>query len=260
MSNSIIKAISAFILSFVVLINSFGNLIGVGDIIPTQPAEEITTVVNTFDTEAAEEFIAFFNEETAKIVNNGTYSYNRNCSYTDPIDVGGATDTLNSIIHTISENDNLDSVVGGFLGIGTFVATSTEYFGSHDDYKLKATNLCIDDITSFSEENGVYTFTIENDTNPKKNGSSAFARLTNDFTTEESIKETIAQFTSVVTVKEFNGDYENITVEVTVENGKITTINYSYDFDAELTVKAAVVSVSGTAATETVAAYTNIEY
>ena len=46
MSDNIIKSFSAIILAFVVFINTIGNIIGVGDIIPTQP-EETTTVAET---------------------------------------------------------------------------------------------------------------------------------------------------------------------------------------------------------------------
>ncbi len=44
MSNTIIKAISALILAFVIFINAIGNFIGIGDIINTEPA---TTEVQT---------------------------------------------------------------------------------------------------------------------------------------------------------------------------------------------------------------------
>ena len=69
-------------------------------------------------------------EEAAKAINAATaagatagYKWVRTSDYTQPIDVGGATDTLNKVIHMADPNANLDSVVGGFIGIGKKEAT-----------------------------------------------------------------------------------------------------------------------------------------
>lgn len=64
MSNGIIKIISAMILAFVVFINSIGNFIGVGDIIPTEPEE--TTVVEITGIGGEVEIVNYFNN----IINN----------------------------------------------------------------------------------------------------------------------------------------------------------------------------------------------
>ena len=56
------------------------------------------------------------NDATAKVY-KGNYKWERKCYFTSPIDVGGATDTLNGIIQGVDENASIDSVVGGFLGI-----------------------------------------------------------------------------------------------------------------------------------------------
>lgn len=197
------------------------------------------------------EFVAFLNAETAKAA-KGKYSYKRVCSYTDPIDVGGATDILNSIISAIDENSNLDTVVGGFLGIGTI----TE---AEDDYALKATTLKEADLTSFSYANGVYTFTLANVNNPKKTGATSLSRFTNDFITHEEVVEGVAEFTTAITVNETNVDYKDIKVQVTVEGGKITNITYSYAFAATLKLKA-VVTINGDGAAKLTATYSNIKY
>lgn len=264
---NIIKSISAFILAIIVAINAFGSFIGIGDIIPTEPA---TTVIETtvpeesttaLDEAAVAEFIAFYNAETAKIAESGSYSLNRNGAYTEPIDVGSATDILNSIISAIDESSNLDSVVGYFLGIGTYKAEvpAADGYRVREDYLLKAGALQAGDITSFSEENGVYKFTLENATNPKKTGATALSRFTNDFVTHEEVVDGIAEFTSAITVTETNAEYSNINVEVVVSEGKITDIKYSYDFDADITLKAGV-TINGTGSARTVGEYSNIAY
>lgn len=203
------------------------------------------------------EFVAFLNAETAKAA-KGTYNFNRNCEYTSPIDVGGATGILNGIISAIDENSNLDTVVGGFLGIGTKKGTYPKD-GLDEDYRLKATKLTEADLQNFSYADGVYSFTLANATNPKKTGATPISRFTNDFITHEEVVEGIADFTTAITVKETNVNYTNIKVKVTVESGKITNITYSYAFDATLALKAGV-TINGNGAAVTKATYSNIKY
>ena len=66
------------------------------------------------DAAAAAEAI---NAATAKAVAAG-YHWTRSAQYTQPIDVGNATGALNKIIQGIDSEASLDSVVGGFIGIG----------------------------------------------------------------------------------------------------------------------------------------------
>lgn len=64
MSATFCKSLSAIILAFVVFINSIGNFIGVGDIIPTEPEE--TTVVETTGIGGEIEIVDYFNN----VINN----------------------------------------------------------------------------------------------------------------------------------------------------------------------------------------------
>ncbi len=203
------------------------------------------------------EFVAFLNAETAKAA-KGTYNYNRNCSYTSPIDVGGATGILNGIISAIDENSNLDTVVGDFLGIGVKKGTYPKDDVS-EDYRIKATSLTEADLGSFTAANGVYTFTLANATNPKKTGATPLSRFTNDFITHEEVVDGIAGFTTAITVKDTTVNYKNIKVEVTVAEGKITNIKYSYAFDATLALKAGI-TINGNGAAVTKAEFSNIQY
>ena len=66
------------------------------------------------DAAAAAEAI---NAATAKAVAAG-YHWTRSAQYTQPIDVGSATSGLNTLIKGIDSEASLDSVVGGFIGIG----------------------------------------------------------------------------------------------------------------------------------------------
>ena len=66
------------------------------------------------DAAAAAEAI---NAATAKAVAAG-YHWTRSAQYTQPVDVGSATSGLNTLIKGIDPEASLDSVVGGFIGIG----------------------------------------------------------------------------------------------------------------------------------------------
>ena len=230
----------------------------------TTAAVEDTTLAEGETTAAAPaadmtkaEFVAFLNAETAKAA-KGTYNYNRNCSYTSPIDVGGATDILNGIIKAIDENSSLDTVVGDFLGIGVKKGTMPKD-GLKDDYQIKATKLTEADLGNFKAANGVYTFTLANATNPKKTNATPFSRFTNDFITHEEVVDGIAGFTTAITVKDTTVNYKDIKVTVTVTDGKISNIKYSYAFDAVLSLKA-VVTINGKGAAVTKAEFSNIKY
>ena len=225
-------------------------------------AEETTLAEGETAAPAADmskaEFVAFLNAETAKAA-KGSYNYNRDCSYTSPIDVGGATDTLNSIIKGIDENSSLDTVVGDFLGIGVKKGTMPKD-DLKDDYRIKATTLTEADLGDFSAKDGVYSFTLANATNPKKTGATPFSRFTNDFITHEEVVDGIAGFTTAIKVNSTTVNYKNIKVQVKVADGKITNIKYSYAFDAVLSLKALVVNIEGNGAAVTKAEFSNIKY
>ena len=222
-------------------------------------AEGDTTVAATGDMTAAE-FAAFYNAETAKIVKSGKYSFNRVCGYTKNIDLGSslATNAINGVITAIDENSNLDTVVGDFLGIGTKKGTLPKD-DVDSDYKIKAASLQAGDLGSFKASNGTYTFTLANATNPKKTGATPFSRFTNDFITHEEVVDGIAGFTTAIKVNSTTVNYKKINVTVTVADGKITSIKYSYEFDAQLSLKVGF-AITGTGAAKTNATFTAINY
>ena len=215
-------------------------------------------------------------EEAAKAINAATaaaatagYDWKRTSEYTQPIDVGNATETLNKVIHMVDANASLDSVVGGFLGIGKKDAKiekgkdAAECIGYHgSSYKLKATSLKASDLKDLTVSDGTYTFKLADVNTPKKDGSNALNRLTDDIVIQEEVSQEIKdQVGSAVTVTSLVGTYSNINVKVVIADGKLTEMTYSYDADvSELGLKVAVVSVKGTGAMHTEASYTNFVY
>ena len=235
------------------------------DVSTEEPSSEETSAEETSAPAADAEmtkadFVAFFNAETAKAA-KASYNYNRNCSYTDPIDVGSATDALNSLISSLSDGtEDINSVVGGFLGIGTKTG-SVPKDDPKSNYKLKAAALKEADLGSFSYADGVYSFTLANASNPQKDNSTPFARFSNDFITHQEVVDGVAEAAgSAITVTNTNVNYKNIKVEVKVEGGKIVNIKYSYAFDAVLNLKLAIIKIEGTGAAVTKAEFSNIKY
>lgn len=217
-------------------------------------------------------------EEAAKAINEATaaaaaagYTWNRTSEFTKDIDVGGstATNAINTVIQAVDSNANINSVVGGFIGIGTKDATiakgadAAEAIGYHgDSYKLKATSLEAADLQGLTKNGDTYTFTLANADTPKKDGATALNRLTDDIVTQEEVSAEIQeQVGSSIKVSSLVGTYSNIKVEVTITDGKLQKLTYSYDAEVtELGLKVAILTVKGTGAMHTEATYSDFVY
>mgnify|MGYP001773333770 FL=1 len=216
------------------------------------------------DAAAAAEAI---NAATAKAVAAG-YHWTRSAQYTQPIDVGNATGALNKIIQGIDSEASLDSVVGGFLGIGDkemdiekggSAAEQIEYHG--ENYALQATALQAGDLKNLKVDGNTYTFEIENASSPQHDKSTAMSRFTNDFLTQDEISSEIKGFISAASVNSAAIEYSNIKATVVIEDGTLKEFKYSYDGNvAELNIKVAIVSVNGKGAMHVDAAYTGFAY
>ena len=216
------------------------------------------------DAAAAAEAI---NAATAKAVAAG-YHWTRSAQYTQPIDVGNATGALNKIIQGVDSEATLDSVVGGFLGIGDkemdiekggSAAEQIEYHG--ENYALQATALQAGDLKNLKVDGNTYTFEIENASSPQHDKSTAMSRFTNDFLTQDEISSEIKGFISAASVNSAAIEYSNIKATVVIEDGTLKEFKYSYDGNvAELNIKVAIVSVNGKGAMHVDAAYTGFAY
>lgn len=216
------------------------------------------------DAAAAAEAI---NAATAKAVAAG-YHWTRSAQYTQPIDVGNATGALNKIIQGIDSEASLDSVVGGFLGIGDkemdiekggSAAEQIEYHG--ENYALQATALQAGDLKNLKVDGNTYTFEIENASSPQHDKSTAMSRFTNDFLTQDEISSEIKGFISAASVNSAAIEYSNIKATVVIEDGTLKEFKYSYDGNVtDLSIKIAIVSVNGKGAMHVEGAYTNFAY
>ncbi len=215
----------------------------------------------------ADQLASLLNTATKAIASKGSYNYNRVCAYVPGkgIDVGDKTETLNKLIGMVADNENLDSVVGGFIGIGTKQGTMPKDKDSlKDNYEIKATSLKGSDIQNLKEANGVYTFTIANATDPQKDNKTPISRFTNDFITHKEVVDGISGalggLANLLTVNSTKANYKSIEVKVTVKDGKVTNIAYSYTFDAALNLKALGVKIDGTGTATTNGEFSKISY
>ena len=216
------------------------------------------------DAAAAAEAI---NAATAKAVAAG-YHWTRSAQYTQPVDVGNATSALNTLIKGIDSEASVDSVVGGFLGIGDKemdiakggnAAEQIEYHG--ENYALQATSLKAEDLKNLKVDGNTYTFEVENATSPQTDKSTAMSRLTNDILTQSMVDSEIKSFISAAKINSAVIEYTNIKATVVIEDGNLKEFKYSYDGNvAELNIKVSFISVSGKGAMHVDAAYTNFVY
>ena len=216
------------------------------------------------DAAAAAEAI---NAATAKAVAAG-YHWTRTAEYTEPVDVGNATSALNKIIQGIDSEADLNSVVGGFIGIGDKemdiakggnAAEQIEYHG--ENYALQATSLQASDLKNLKVDGNTYTFEVENASSPQTDKSTAMSRLTNDILTQDQVSTEIKNFVSAANVNSAAIEYSNIKATVVIEDGTLKEFKYSYDGKVtELNIKIAIVSVNGKGAMHVEGAYTNFAY
>ena len=225
---------------------------------------EETAAATGVDAAAAAEAI---NAATAKAVAAG-YHWTRSAQYTQPIDVGSATSGLNTLIKGIDSEASLDSVVGGFIGIGDkemdiekggSAAEQIDYHG--ENYALQATSLKAEDLKNLKVDGNTYTFEVENATSPQTDKSTAMSRLTNDILTQSMVDSEIKNFISAAKINSATIEYTNIKATVVIEDGNLKEFKYSYDGNvAELNIKVSFISVSGKGAMHVDGAYTNFVY
>ena len=216
------------------------------------------------DAAAAAEAI---NAATAKAVAAG-YHWTRTAEYTEPVDVGNATGALNKIIQGIDSEADLNSVVGGFIGIGdkemdiTKGGSAAEQIDYHgENYALQATSLKAEDLKNLKVDGNTYTFEVENATSPQTDKSTAMSRLTNDILTQSMVDSEIKNFISAAKINSATIEYTNIKATVVIEDGNLKEFKYSYDGNvAELNIKVSFISVSGKGAMHVEGAYTNFAY
>ena len=244
---------------------------GTGETTPggetTTPGGETTTPGGETNAPAAQHTKATvakaLNEATAKAA-KASYTFERTAKFTRNIDVGALTKILDGIIKGVDENANLNSVVGGFLGIKSQPIKGEVKNGKGEGfdakYMIKAMNITEADIQSFQVTGNKYQVQIANCTNPTSNSS--WGRASNDFITFPEVNESIAGAVgSAVKVEESGStaSYKNILVTAVIENGNITSFEYKYTFDATIKIKAGI-TATGTGAAEMNAKYTNFKY
>ena len=214
------------------------------------------------------------NDATAKAA-KGNYTLQRVCQYQPGKGIkvtmlgGDATSTLNTVITAVDANASLDTVVGGFLGIGSREIKVTNGVGQRHngdgtyadlnneekDYVLKAMALTEADIDVASKEGNTYTITLKNTADPQKDNGNAMHHATNDFITESQVKSAIGGLTSAITVESAKVSYYDIKFVATIENGTLKSLTMNYKADAVMKLKVAL-TIDGSGSMDVKTTYT----
>lgn len=196
-----------------------------------------------------------FNDETAKAA-KGTYKWTRTCKFTKDIDVGNATNVLNNIIAGVDANANLNSVIGGFLGVGNVSGTEKDA-GKCAIIPMKLTEK---DIKSFTQTDKQITVLLKDSENPSKGGNTAFNHISNDFITESEVKDAVVDVSSSIKINSLDTEYKNVKMVVDLDSkGNPAVFTITYTMYAKLNLKMSV-SIVGDGEVETVLKYSNFKY
>ena len=213
------------------------------------------------------------NDATAKVY-KGNYKWERKCYFTSPIDVGSATDTLNGIIQGVDENADLNSVVGGFLGItGTKddPAWTADVKGgklpaeskmNNEKYLMKAFALTEGDVMQYKVDGNKYMFQLNACNNPQKDGKNALHHVTNDFITLTEVQEGVAgalgSAGNLLKVESCDVDFTSIVVTAEIDGGNLKSVQISYSMNVKaLNLKATLLPITGKGAGDMICTYSN---
>ncbi len=180
----------------------------------------------------------------------GSYKWVRVSAYTPDgaIDVGNYTSTLDRVIKLVDKNASLNSVVGGFLGIGNKegeVKNGVIPEDMKEQYALKAMVLAAEDIKGAVASGNTYKAQLNACANPQKDGKNALSRATNDFFTHQEVVDGIAGVTSAITITNTDVQYGSILITAVVDGENLKSLEISYTFSAVLNLKAVGTGITG---------------
>ena len=210
------------------------------------------------------EFVKLINSVTAAAA-KGSYSFERNGKFIEPIDVGDATDDLNGVVEKLAPGSDVNTIVGGFLGIKAepIKGTVTNGKGEGFDgvYMIKGMTITESDITSYTKDGNKHIFGIKKTNTPTEN--SPLGRATNDYVTFDKVNAALKKDAAgMVSVKadKSSSTYDDIKFTATIVDGKLTELEYYYTFSANLSLTIIIAPANGTGKAEITNKYTGIKY
>ena len=218
--------------------------------------------------------VKLLNDATAAAANAG-YDWERKCYYTSPIDVGNATNTLNTVIHTVDSNASLDTVVGGFLDITgeDKPLTAKKPAGSNaapdgmkDKFLLKGMSLTEGDVKQFiqsQDDPTIYMFQLNACSNPQKDGGNALHHATNDFITEGEVRSGVSEAlggSKALSVESANVSFTEITLVAKIVDGKLESLQINYLMTVESLNLKTLVNITGKGAGKVEETYKNFAH
>lgn len=219
--------------------------------------------------------VKLLNDVTAQAAKAG-YDWSRKCYYTDDgalqVKTKNGIDATNIVSKAISafSEDSLDKIVGNFLDItgkddplaakkakGSAAAPE----GMKDKFLLKAMALTEGDVANFVQSGNVYKFQLNTCDNPLKDGGNALHRATDDFVTEQQVKDDVAEATKkAITVEAVDVQYAEIVIVAEIKDGKLTSLSLNYLMDVKSLNLKVGISVVGNGKGRVEESYKNFVY
>ena len=175
------------------------------------------------------------------------------------------TGTLNGIIQAVDPNASIDSVIGGFLDMGSKedrVKDGNFYYTDYNDkYLLEHMSLCAEDIETIRVTGNEYKIALKDCSNPQKDNSTALDHATNDFITVDEIDAAMQETGASFEVNDSSRlNYQDITITAIIKNGLVTNLQVSYTVDVNLSLKIMIVNSTGTGKIIVDNNYSNFDY
>ncbi len=233
------------------------------------------------DAEAREAVAALLNKATAEAA-NANYEINRNSAFINDVSIGEQTDTINSVLGSVKDDNgnpySLNTFVGSLIDAGETKAAVEKGVlpeNVNPNFALMATQLKADDIAILSaetnEDAGTYAVMLKNVDHPNRQADCGLTRLTNDYLVKSEMEAEVARLAAInvnnttlsgLKLSDFETSYTDIVVKFTVnpETMQLTSLTYDCIAYGKFTVRTNTVQIVGAATSKNTTTYSNFVF
>lgn len=176
------------------------------------------------------DMVRLVNSLTAS-ASQGSYTLTRTCYAKDEF-VASDMDKLDEIIQKVNPNATFRSAINDYLGVGTTTATVKNGRPTTDikeEYLLKAMSLTVDDVRNWHQKENKIIVNLGSNRYP-----TTYQHITNDFITVATIEKFIGGYTTEYEVSGAMVGYGVATLEVTIDDGKLTNLKIYHSVYADV--------------------------
>ena len=225
------------------------------------PKKTTTTTTTTEEstTEKTYPVLAESKADMVRVVNSltasaskGNYKLTRVCYAKKEF---GNNDTLNGIIQNVNPKATFNSAFNDYLGVGTTTATVKNGKATtniREEYLLKAMSITEGDVRNWRQKDNKITVNIVGEYTP-----ATYTKITNDYISHSTFMDFFNGYTSEYPLEGVRTYYELATLELTIDDGKLTSLKINCCVYADLEIPCSN-ELSGVYITETT--YSDIVY